>query len=282
VTSVWLIDAVTSGFRSQVPDSGLQAYRVLLGIACLLKAGENFLHGGWSMVRPGSYNAHRVERMVSPALREVVIKAYQPVLALRLVASVGLILGVVPQLMAAIVAAGLAFELLWLFRYNTVYLALCCTALVFAGHLSGFATTTTVSSANTWSQFLIVLITIDMYWDSAWLKARSEQFRSGLVLAQWVDMAGRVRARIPFGEFWYPDVFIRVLGRYTPATMVFWRATSIGVIAMEALLPVGLLFPTTRPYFVALGILMHVGFTGLLPRKLIPFSVASVASYLLF
>ncbi|MFJ1610754.1 hypothetical protein ACIOHS_46770 [Streptomyces sp. NPDC088253] len=39
------------------------------------------------------------------------------------------------------------------------------------------------STANTWAQCLLVLVTTDIYWNSAWQKLRSPQFRTGLYLA---------------------------------------------------------------------------------------------------
>jgi hypothetical protein len=280
--SLWVVDAVLSGFRSRIPDEPLQIFRLLLGIACLIKVGENLIRGGWSTARDGSYGAYRIERTVPPHLRNLALRIYQPVAIVRLVAALGLILGLAPRVMAAVTAAGLLYELLRLYRNNTVYLALCCICLVFAGHLSGFGTTTTSSASHTWAQFLIVFITIDMYLNSAWLKARSQHFRSGLLLAQWTDATRRLKSHVPFGEFWYPEFFTRTLGRYTPGAMRFWRVTAISVIALEATLPFGLLFRPVRPYAVVLGILMHVAFTALLPRKLLPFSIASTASYILF
>ncbi|MGW0583688.1 hypothetical protein ACWD25_49065, partial [Streptomyces sp. NPDC002920] len=54
------------------------------------------------------------------------------------------------------------------------------------------------STANTWAQRLLVLITTDIYWNSAWNKLRSPQFRSGLHLAQWVHVYTQVREQLPY------------------------------------------------------------------------------------
>lgn len=50
----------------------------------------------------------------------------------------------------------------------------------------------------------------------------------------------------------------------------------------EVLLPFGLLFGPTRPLFIVIGVGMHVVFTFLKPRGLVPFSLITVASYLAF
>jgi hypothetical protein len=46
----------------------------------------------------------------------------------------------------------------------------------------------TPSAANTWAQCLLVLVTTDIYGNSAWQKLRSPQFRTGLYLAQWMSV----------------------------------------------------------------------------------------------
>jgi hypothetical protein len=51
---------------------------------------------------------------------------------------------------------------------------------------------------------------------------------------------------------------------------------------LEAVLPVALLVPALYPAAVVAGILMHAAFTAVLPIRLVPFSLATVGSYLLF
>ena len=73
-------------------------------------------------------------------------------------------------------------ELLYLENPNAVrYTLPTGTCLLLAGDLGhGLTIGHDPSTANTWAQCLIVLITTDIYWNSAWQKLRSPQFRSGL------------------------------------------------------------------------------------------------------
>ncbi|MET9452503.1 hypothetical protein [Streptomyces cinerochromogenes] len=70
-------------------------------------------------------------------------------------------------------------------RPNTVrYTLLTGVCLFVGGDLGhGLSIEHAPSAANTWALCLLVLITADIYWNSAWQKLRSDQFRSGLYLA---------------------------------------------------------------------------------------------------
>ncbi len=54
------------------------------------------------------------------------------------------------------------------------------------------------------------------------------------------------------------------------------------MIAIELALPVLLSMPQLRPVGIVLGCCCHLVFLLILPVRLLPFSLASVASYLLF
>lgn len=75
--------------------------------------------------------------------------------------------------------------MLYLMRPNTVrYTLLTGVCLFVGGDLGhGLSIEHAPSAANTWALCLLVLITADIYWNSAWQKLRSDQFRSGLYLA---------------------------------------------------------------------------------------------------
>ncbi|MFE2145616.1 hypothetical protein ACFXA3_28455 [Streptomyces sp. NPDC059456] len=80
----------------------------------------------------------------------------------------------------------------------------------------------------------------------------------------------------------YPAPLVRLLGSGSPLALRIGRPLAVLVVAIEALLPLGLLVPETRPWAVAVGICMHLCFWGLLPLMLAGFSLATTASYLLF
>jgi hypothetical protein len=139
------------------------------------------------------------------------------------------------------------------------------------------------STANTWAQCLLVLVTADIYWNSAFHKIRSRQFRSGLYLAQWIHTYGQVKDQLPYRhQHAVPGPVVRHLGNLTPADTRAWRLLAAAVIAAETALPPALLIEETRPYAVAAGIAMHLGFTCLKPRQLITFTGVTLGTYAAF
>ncbi|WP_330262013.1 hypothetical protein [Streptomyces sp. NBC_00539] len=42
-----------------------------------------------------------------------------------------------------------------------------------------------------------MLITTDIYWNSAWQSLRSPQFRTGLYLARWIHVYTQVKDQLP-------------------------------------------------------------------------------------
>jgi hypothetical protein len=128
-----------------------------------------------------------------------------------------------------------------------------------------------------------VLVTTDIYWNSAWQKLRSPQFRSGLYLAQWVHTYSQVREQLPYRrQFAVPGLVRRYAGNLTDRDVRLWRAVAATVIAAEIALPPALLIEQTMPYAVAAGIAMHAAFTCLEPRQLITFSGLTLGTYIAF
>ncbi|MBW8705923.1 hypothetical protein MBT84_40555 [Streptomyces sp. MBT84] len=126
-----------------------------------------------------------------------------------------------------------------------------------------------------------MLITIDVYWNGAWLKVRSPHFMSGLLLAQFVHGAEEVKDRLPYKEFFYPRPLLKVLNE-SPAGVKKWQLAAQATIFLEVLLPLALFVPQIRPWAIAIGIALHVVFALLKPRGIIGFSIATLASYILF
>jgi hypothetical protein len=61
-----------------------------------------------------------------------------------------------------------------------------------------------------------------------------------------------------------------------------WRLFAVTTIGLELGIPVLLFIPQTWIFGAALGVLMHAGFAWLFPRRLLPYSLSSVACYLMF
>ncbi|WP_432095753.1 hypothetical protein [Streptomyces sp. bgisy100] len=280
---MWLYESLTSLFQKTTDESHLQLFRILLGIACIAKFAGALLQGMWSFLASGTYSRFELRQHRGADAENLISALHRPVTVARLAGALALTAGFLPHTAAAVVSLGLAFELSYLFRFNTVYLMLCTACLVFAGAPgTGVALSHAHTASNTFAQVLIVLITSHMYLNSAWLKARSPHFRSGLRVAQWLEAGAVIRPLLPRREYFYPAPIVRTLGSSSPCALRIGRPMAGLVIATEALLPAGLLIPATRPYALALGMTMHLCFWALLPVQLAGFSVATVATYILF
>jgi len=253
--------------------SSIEIFRVALGGALLWKFTLDTWQAGGRRLAPGGFarrylDAHH-RRLVPlvPVLRVLAVARFPG--ALAVVTGHGTWIGL------AVCSGWLAGELAYDFRYHTVYLALCCLFLLPAG--AGL-------DDPGWSMVMITLLTAQMYLNSAYLKLRSRQFRSGLVLSQFFAFSADVDDLLPWPEFLGPTRLRRRLG--APGLLPRWHALSSVVIVLEAALP-GALVLSGRSAPVAAVVLgvaavMHLGFTALLPLRLVPFTTVTLAALLLF
>lgn len=281
---MWLFESLATGFHSPVDDARMQWFRIIFGLVCACRFTLALGHGGWWRFAPGSLGAHTLLDRLGARRFRTFAALYQPILVARIVPAICLAAGLLPRLSTVLVLAGLAVELYYVRSPNSIrYAILLGGCLLLAGSLgTGFPPRHRLSSANDWAQCLAVLVTADVYWNSAWHKARSRQFRSGRYLAQWVHVYTRVRNQLPYREHFVPELVRSHFGTLSPRDIAIWRVLSIGVIGLEILLPPALLIPQTRICAIVVGIGMHLCFTCLKPRQLITFSALAVGSYLLF
>ncbi|MFF8035845.1 hypothetical protein [Streptomyces sp. NPDC016626] len=282
---MWFFDALTSGFTRPTDPGHLQWFRIIFGTVLTARFALAFGQGGWDRFTPGSLSTHLAEQRLGPARARLLITAYRPALIIRTAAALALALGLAPRLALLLVLPGAAMELLYLKSPNAIrYTLLTGTCLLLAGDLGqGLHVEHRLSTANTWAQCLLVLITTDIYWNSAWQKLRSPQFRSGLYLAQWIHTYTQVREQLPYRrQYAVPGVVRRHAGNLTDRDVRLWRAVAVAVITAEIALPPALLIPQTMPYAVVAGIGMHAAFTCLKPRQLITFSGLTLGTYVAF
>jgi hypothetical protein len=282
---VWFFDALASGFQHPTDPGRLQLFRIVFGTVCTLRFVLAFGQGGWGRFAPGSLSVYLAEQRLGPARAHLLIAVYRPVLIIRTAAALALTFGLAPRLALALVLTGTAMELLYIKSPNTVrYALLTGSCLLLAGDLGhGLHVEHGPSTANTWAQCLLVLITTDIYWNSAWQKLRSPQFRSGLYLAQWVHVYTQVKEQLPHRrQHAIPGLVRRHAGNLTPWDIRFWRLVAVTVITVEIALPPALLIPQTMPYAVLAGIGMHTAFTCLKPRQLLTFSGLTLGTYIAF
>jgi hypothetical protein len=281
---VWFFDSFATGFHFPVDDARMQWFRIIFGVVCVCRFALAIGHGGWQRFAPGSFGAHTLAGRIGERRFRVFAKLYQPILLARIVPAICLAAGVLPRLSIVLVIAGFAVEMCYIQSPNSIrYAILMACCLLVTGNLgNGFLPRHHLGTANDWAQCLAVLVTADVYWNSAWHKARSAQFRSGRYLAQWVHVYTRVRHQLPYWEHFVPGPVRAHLGTLSPEAIATWRVLSTAVIGLEILLPPALIDPRTRMWAIVAGIGMHLCFTCLKPRQLITFTSLAVGSYLLF
>ncbi|MFE3163357.1 hypothetical protein [Streptomyces sp. NPDC059224] len=282
---MWFYDALATGFRTPTDPGRLQLFRILYGSILGIRFALSFGQGGWRRFAPGSLSLRLAQQRFGARLGRLLASVYRPVLVVRTAAAAALATGLVPPVALVLVVAGIAMELLYLKSPSAVrYSVLTGMCLLAAGDLGhGLHIDHHPSPANTWAQLLLVLVTTDLYWNSAYQKYRSTQFRTGLFLAQWMHSHAQLKDRLPYRrEHAIPGFMVRLTGGLTPRDIGLWRLVAVTVIAAEVALPVALLIPQSTPYAIAAGIGMHAAFTSLKPRQLITFSGLSTAAYAAF
>ncbi|MEU9167740.1 hypothetical protein AB0D34_08090 [Streptomyces sp. NPDC048420] len=282
---MWLYDAVTSGFGSPTDPGRLQMFRIVYGTVLAVRFVLSFGQGGWRRFAPGSLSLNLALQRFGPSRGRLLASVYRPLLILRTAAALVLAAGLAPRLSLLLVLAGAAMELLYLKSPSAVRFTLLTGAcLLAAGDLGhGLTIDHHPSTANTWAQALLVLVTTDLYWNSAVQKWRSRQFRSGLFLAQWMHAYNQLKDRVPYRrQHAIPGFVHRRTGNLTTRDIRLWRLVAVTVITAEIVLPVLLLVPATMPYAIVAGLGMHAAFTCLKPRQLLTFSGLTVGSYIAF
>lgn len=278
---MWLYDALRSGFNLEVDAWSIQLFRLCVATACLFKFVVDLAQGGFVRLSRDSFTRHQLIGGRWRRQARLLIALHRPVHVLRLVAAVTLLAGIHPNASALVAALGLVHELIYEYRRHAVYLAAVLILCLPAGRLAdGVLPRHHMTTENTWSQFLVVVLTIQMYWSSAWHKARSHQFSSGRLLAQFVRVASLARPQQRYPEYWYPVPPDALVARVYSGK--FWPVIARSVIVCETVLPIGLILPLSWRIAVFGGLLMHLCFTALLPIRLIPYTLATVGSFVLF
>ncbi|MGJ3558790.1 hypothetical protein ACR6C2_07370 [Streptomyces sp. INA 01156] len=165
---MWFFDALASGFQHPTDPARLQAFRIVFGAVITARFALSFGQGGWD--RPRLAQCPRGRTALRPGARPAAGRGLpacadrphrrgcRPGRRRR------------PRLALLLVLAGAAMELLYLKSPNAVrYTLLTGACLLLAGDLgTGLHIAHGSSTANTWAQVLMVVVTTDIYWNSAW------------------------------------------------------------------------------------------------------------------
>lgn len=280
----------------------LCCFRLILGTALLWKviADQVFGMAKFFDLDPKSLVRWRYEHDEMAVKVLLSPSAFRVFYVARAVAVLCLLAGILTPLAAGVVAAWCIFEFTFDRKFNTLFLGLMCLPFVFASQanrylslqslldapsFTAFVTPIAAQGGRTsWPQLAAVVLMSQVYWSSAWHKAASRQFTSGDTLQKTFEQLASVRTELPPGrrEYYFPDWFTRRFAVAEPSVARRWRLPSLATVAVEAALPLLLIFPLTWPAGVLLGLTTHAAFTSILPKRLVPFGLASVGTYLLF
>lgn len=279
-------------------------FRLVLGAALLWKIIADHVFG---MARffdlgPKSLQRWRYEHDEMPVKLLLSPTAFRVFYAARALAVLCVLAGVLTPLASAVVSAWCVFEFTWDRKFNTLFLGAMCLPFVFARGADAYLSLQSLLDAPSpgaffdparlpgaerasWPQAAAVVLVFHLYWSSAWHKATSRQFTSGYTLQRVFAQLVSVREDLPDGprEYFFPDWFTRRFATADPPVVARrWRLPALATIAVEAVLPLLLIFPATWPTGAVLGLLTHLSFTSLLPKRLVPFGLACLGAYVLF
>lgn len=296
---MWWAEALGDGFRYPASPLPICVFRAIIAVAALYKFGYEHHRGAWGWFAPQSYVYYRYRREhprfpVGPA-------AYRVLYVAKLAGAAALLVGFLPQLAALVLALWFLFELRYDRKFHTAYLGLCALFLATSPALDQALTYRTVLDSvagdpaavvsaeagrlvdDVFGQLLLVLLTVQMYLSSAYRKLRSPQFMSGAALHAFTASLHAERYAQRFRDTWYPRVVARhLIDLPDPVARRRWRPAAVATVVLEAVLPVALLVPAAWPVAALAGAVMHLAFTAVLPIRLVPFSLATAGSYLLF
>jgi hypothetical protein len=269
-------------------------FRVLFGLACTLKFVTETRRGYAAYFDPGTYLHERYTRQyartrLTPAL-------YRALYAAKLVAAPAIALGIGVRPALVVLAFAFAFELRIYFKYHANLMFLVSVILLAApgldehltlpgllhGDLSAWLADACTARGDQLARWAIVA-TISVMYVAAALRKLTPAFLHGSVVHICLRFVHDERPRRRGSDFWLPRAFLdryvldepdRLRRRWAP---LMWL-----VFALELVLPALLLVEQTRPFAVVLGLALHGGFTLMFPATLLPFSLVTASSYILF
>jgi uncharacterized membrane protein YphA (DoxX/SURF4 family) len=284
----WLFDYYANGLHGTAPAGRINLFRIVIAIAVLWKVGYELHRGSWHWLNRGTFLRREFDSRFPRLLGWT--RLHRPLIVLKLAASLLLLTGIASHAAAAVLGVAMLADELIEPNYHVVYIASCCLGLALCGGLGEvYSVRDQFSGAAQEEQHfafgltLIVIVTISMYWGTAYRKIRTPLFTSGTVLRQFTGFQARSANSFPHRETWYPKLYVRHFsGPAGGAAAARWKPLALMTIGLEILLPFGLLWEVTWPLAATLGLAMHLAFTFLFPVRLVPFSLATVGAYLLF
>jgi hypothetical protein len=287
---MWILHSLAHGLLP-VPVASTALLRLGFGAAFLWKFGWDARWGGLHYFDKGAFVRWRYERLKRHAKLLLSPLAYKWFYVSRLVAAVLVMAGIEASAAAALVALWCAFEFTFDRKFHTQFLLVCAACLAVSSHLDDCLSVWTVSDSascrtDTTSPvplILLAVVVVCMYWGSVRFKLQSPQFMRGDVLQKTAEHYALIAGEMPYREYRYPRAVMRFLALDPPDIVRRrWQPSAVATVCLEAVLPILLVVTATTAVAVGLGIAMHLAFMALFPKRLLPFSLAAVVSYLAF
>lgn len=291
---MWLFSSLLHGLPA-IPVFPMSVFRVLIGLAAAWKIVYELRVGGWNYFNQPSYVKWRYLNKLPLPHVAMSNTAYRGFNVAALVSVVLLIVGIYPQAAACILTLWFLFERTLTRLYHPAFLAICSLIISITPRIGECASLPVILDGAGWCQadpltvvttplscILMCAITVQMYLNSALIKAKSGQFRSGEALTILFKHMQIIKPQMPYKEMTYPQWLLNLFSPQGKGSESrWWRILSVCTIALEAAVPLLLLSPV-RWIGIVIGVLMHLAFTGIFFKRLVPFGIASVSTYLLF
>lgn len=252
-------------FDSLSDESLFTAFQAALGLAVSLGGLTELLEGRlkWSavghvMARSGGRGAHERERVLEAVNRISIVG--------RLSLGLPLAVGSGGALLSWTVVFLLAVALRLRPKHNLLYIATCIVVISTVGPIDLFDSSS--STIPLWAPVTVAILLFGLYINGAWWKWTSPQFRSGATLYVIVTRY-RLRYRPDVGHEWQASERLRS----------WCHRTALMVIAVEVALPVLLSIPPLAPIAFGVGAVFHTILLAVQPSRLLPFQIATLASY---
>lgn len=249
---MWLIVSVEELFATPRSTLAIELFRVLFGLACLLKFAVETRRGYFEQFKPHTflYFAHR---MRAPRFK-VTERLYKTVYVAKLVAAPCVVAGVMVRPALAVLALSFAVEVATYFKFHTNLMLLVACALVLAP--ASTLTLQNVLALGLWqtleetgaqravpfAQGLIV-VTMSIVYVATAVRKVNEQFLDGAVVAVTLRTTVRGRPGRKHFDGFYPAALSRWLEGDRATLRSRLRPWMHAVVVAELLLPSALLGP---------------------------------------
>lgn len=280
---MWWVQAITSGFTLKFDATTISLFTRLFALACLVKFSVETKRGYFSYFNPAQflriiYQANNPNSFITNGL-------YKTLYVLKVIAAIGLLFGIAQRVCLAVLLGSFWVEIKIYFKFHTCYFFLLTAALLFdPGENQFFSMPASQNGTDGFSSLLIISTTCAIYFFSSIQKLRSSEFRAGYTLYNALFFIHYENQKKHHLEAVWPKLMSKIFLPENKSQTLKWCAVlSHLTIIIELALPALLLMPGPfKIVGIVAGIFMHAIFTFMLPVTLFHFTLATIATYILF